>query len=168
MGTPGVTARTKLQTYVAELLAEIRQLEPGEGSARLSLHVCKEVCTWLRYVVNKSEGASFLANLEQYMEYRQYESGMVYVFSFSGSAGPLKASHLRDRQLCTCSVALEYVHRPPERHHEPSSGPPSRKDGWIPCLLCKRPALVSPRGQEDGQNRGGRRYRCQCGLCGYA
>ena len=72
MGTPGVTARTKSQTYVAELHAEIRQLEPGEGSARLSLHVCKEVCTWYRKVVNRSEreGSSFLANVEQYMKYR--------------------------------------------------------------------------------------------------
>ena len=97
MDTPGVTARTKSQTYLAEVLAEIRQLEPGEGNARLSLQFCKEVCTWLRYVVNKSEGASFLANVEQYMEYRHYESGMVYVFfSFSRAAGPLESSHLRD------------------------------------------------------------------------
>lgn len=79
MGTPGATADRKSQTYLAEVLAEIRQLAPGEADARLSLQFCKEVCTWLRYAVNKSEGASFLANVEQYLKYRQYESGMVYV-----------------------------------------------------------------------------------------
>ena len=98
MGTPGVTAHTKSQTYVAEVFAELRQLEPGEGNARLSLQVCKEACTWLHSIVNPPEGASLLANVEQYMKYRHYESGMEYdFFPFPRSAGLLESSYLRDR-----------------------------------------------------------------------
>ena len=97
MGTPGVTARTKSQTCVAEVLAEIRQLEPGEVNARLSLQVCKDVCMWLRYAVNPPERASFLANVEQYMKYRQYECGTVYVFfSFPAICWPSRVVNLRD------------------------------------------------------------------------